>query len=80
MKREMYDVREIIAVMQVTMVVEKEELRIFQGVSDCFPIFFITFIFNISIFLNIANTYNTDTALMMTHNMKIISSNIILTL
>ena len=36
--------------MQVTMVVEKEELRIFQGVSDCFPIFFVTFIFNISIF------------------------------
>ena len=39
MKREMYDVREIIAVMQVTIVVEKEELRIFQGVSDCFQSF-----------------------------------------
>ena len=39
MKCEMYDVWEIIVVMQVTIVVEKEELRIFQGVSDCFRSF-----------------------------------------
>lgn len=39
MKCEMYDVREIIAVMQVTNVLEKEELHIIQGVSDCFQSF-----------------------------------------